>query len=68
MAPFELRNFNLYTLFSIILVLAGIAIYIYWVARYGIAYDIGIYSLAIVFVLGGILGILISLRKTKEEA
>jgi hypothetical protein len=65
---FDIKNFNLKTLFAIIILLAGIALYIGWVAVYGVAYDIGIYSIVIVLVLGGLLGILISLRDVKEEA
>lgn len=68
MAMFNLRNFNLTTIFALIVLIAGIALYIGWVAVYGVAYDIGIYSIVIVLVLGGLLGILISLRETKEEA
>ncbi len=65
---FALKNFNLITLFSLLVLIAGIALYIGWVARYGVVYDIGIYSIVIVLVLGGILGILISLREIKDEA
>jgi hypothetical protein len=68
MAMFELRNFNLKTLFSLIVLLAGVALYISWGIQYGVWYDIGIYSLTIVLVLGGILGMLISLREVKDEA
>jgi len=68
MAMFELKNFNLKTLFSLIVLLAGVALYISWGIRYGVWYDIGIYSLTIVLVLGGILGMLISLREVKDEA
>ena len=65
---FALKNFNMLTLFALILLIAGIALYIYWVVRYGVVYDIGIYSIVIVLVLSGILGILLSLREVEEEA
>jgi hypothetical protein len=64
---FDIKKFNLITLFSIIILLVGIILYVYWVATYGVVYDIGIYSITIVLVLGGLLGILISLRDVKEE-
>jgi len=64
---FDLKNFNWKTLLSLIVVIAGIAMYVGWVARYGVIYDIGIYSIVIVLVIGGILGMLISLREVEEE-
>ena len=63
----DVKNFNLLTIFSILVLLAGLLIYIYWGTRYGVWYDIGIYSLTIVFVIPGIIGILLSLMK-KDEA
>jgi hypothetical protein len=67
MKRIDVKNFNLLTIFSILVLLAGLLIYIYWGIRYGVWYDIGIYSLTIVFVIPGIIGILLSLMK-KEEA
>lgn len=64
---FALKNFNMLTLLALIFLIAGIALYVYWVARYGVVYDIGIYSIVIVLVLSGILGTLISLREVNEE-
>jgi membrane protease YdiL (CAAX protease family) len=52
---------------SIIFLLAGIIHYIYWGTRYGIWYDIGIYSLTIVLVLPGVIGIILSFLDKKEE-
>ncbi|KAA0004970.1 MAG: hypothetical protein DRM99_02930 [Thermoplasmata archaeon] len=65
----NLKKFNLYTVLSILLLLAGISHYIYWGSRYGVWYDIGIYSITIVLVLAGILGILITLieEENKED-
>jgi hypothetical protein len=62
----DIKNFNILTIFSILVLLAGILIYIYWGTRYGVWYDIGIYSLVIVFVLPGIIGILLSLMEKEE--
>jgi len=59
----KLENFNLFTLISVLFLISGIAFYIGWVVTYGVFYDIGIYSITIVFVLGGILGILLTLRE-----
>ncbi len=69
MFKINLKKFNLYTVLSILLLLAGISHYIYWGSRYGVWYDIGIYSITIVLVLAGILGILITLieEENKED-
>ena len=66
MKRIDIKNFNLLTIFSILVLLAGLLIYIYWGTRYGVWYDIGIYSLTIVFVIPGILGILLSLMEKEE--
>jgi hypothetical protein len=66
MKRIDIKNFNLLTIFSILVLLAGLLIYIYWGTRYGIWYDIGIYSLTIVFVIPGIIGILLSLMEKEE--
>jgi hypothetical protein len=62
----DLKNFNILTIFSILVLLAGLLIYVYWGTRYGVWYDIGIYSLTIVFVIPGIIGIILSLIEKKE--
>jgi hypothetical protein len=62
----DIKNFNIFTIFSILVLLAGLLIYIYWGTRYGVWYDIGIYSLTIIFVIPGIIGILLSLMEKKE--
>lgn len=66
MVKINLKNFNVYTILSILFLLAGILHYIYWGARYGIWYDVGIYSITIVLVLPGVLGIILSLLETEE--
>jgi len=62
----NIKNFNFYTILSILVLIAGILLYIDWVIRYGILYDIGIYSLVIVFIIGGIIGFVLSLMKKEE--
>ena len=62
----DLKNFNILTIFSILVLLAGLLIYVYWGTRYGVWYDIGIYSLTIIFVIPGIIGIILSLIEKKE--
>jgi len=64
---FSLSNFNFYTVLSILLIIAGLAHYIYWGVRYGVWLDIGIYSITIVLVLPGLIGFFLSLMDKKEE-
>ena len=63
----SIKNFNIYTVLSILSILGGIIHYIYWGSRYGEWADIGIYSITIVLVISGIIGTLLSLME-KEEA
>ena len=63
----NMKKFNIFTLVSLLLLLAGIMFYIYWGVRFGVWYDIGIYSITIVLVLGGILGAVVSLWEKPEE-
>jgi len=63
----DIKNFNIFTIISILFLLAAIFHYLYWGARYGIWYDIGIYSLTIVMAIPGIIGIFLSLMERKEE-
>ena len=67
MFKINLKNFNLFTILSILFILAGIFLWIYWGLRYGIWYDIGIYSITIVLVLPGLIGFLLSLMEKEEE-
>jgi len=65
----NMKKFNIFTLVSLLLLLGGIIFYIYWGVRFGVWYDIGIYSITIVLVLGGILGTVVSLwEKPKEQS
>ena len=62
------EKFNIFTLISLLLLIAGILFYISWVIRFPNAWaDIGIYSITIIFVLAGLLGILITLYESADE-
>ncbi len=67
MINIDTKNFNVFTILSLLILVTGIVFYIYWVGRYGVWYDIGIYSITIVFVLSGILGTILSLYKKIDE-
>ena len=67
MIKLNFKNFNEYTALSILFLLGGLIHYIYWGIRYGVWYDIGIYSLTIVLVLPGIIGIIFSLLEENEK-
>ena len=67
MIKFNLKNFNIYTILSIFMLLGGFLFYISWGTRYGVWYDIGIYSITIVLILPGIFGLLLTLLDTKKE-
>jgi len=66
MIKLNLKNFNFYTILSILFLLAGLLFYIYWGTRYGVWYDIGIYSIVIVLVIAGIIGIFLTLMEKEE--
>jgi hypothetical protein len=65
----SMKNINAYTIFALIVLIAGLLFYISWGLRYGVWADIGIYSITIVLVLGGLLGAILSLfiEKTEES-
>lgn len=67
MSKINFENINVFTIISLFFLIAGVAFYIYWGSRYGVWYDIGIYSITIVFVLSGILGILLTLLEKNEK-
>ena len=66
MIKLNLKNFNFYTILSILFLLVGILFYIYWGTRYGVWYDIGPYSLVILLVIAGIIGIFLTLMEREE--
>jgi len=61
------KNINAYTIFALIVLIVGVLFYISWGLRYGVWVDIGIYSITIVLVLGGLLGTILSLTMEKTE-
>ena len=63
----SMKNINAYTIFAFIVLIAGILYYIYWGLRYSVWVDIGIYSITIVLVLGGLIGVILSLFLKKPE-
>lgn len=62
----SLKNFNIFTILSILLIIAGLAHYIYWGLRYDVWWDIGIYTLTIMLVLPGIIGFFLTLMEKEE--
>ena len=66
MMKINLKNFNVYTILSILCLLGGLIHWIYWGTRYGEWTDVGIYSITIVLVLAGIVGLLVTLIETEE--
>jgi len=67
MKNIDMKNFSIFTVISLLFLIAGIALYIYWGSRFDVWIDIGIYSITIVFVISGILGMLLSLYEKPEE-
>ena len=67
MLKLNMKNFNVYTILSILFLLGCLLFWISWGITYGVWYDIGIYSVTIVFVVAGIVGIIISLMEKEEE-
>lgn len=65
----SLKNINAYTIIALIVLIAGLLLYITWGLRYNVWVDIGIYSITIVLVLGGLFGTILSLtfEKTEED-
>ena len=65
----SLKNINAYTIMALIVIIAGLLLYITWGLRYNVWVDIGIYSITIILVLGGLLGAILSLtfEKTEED-
>ena len=67
MFKINVKNFNMYTVISLLFLIAGIIHYLYWGIRYGVWDDVGIYSLTIVLVIPGIIGTLVSLMEKEED-
>jgi len=67
MPKINVKNFNVFTVLSLLALIAGIGIYLYWGITFDVWYDIGIYSLTIVLVLPGIIGTILSLMEKTED-
>jgi hypothetical protein len=63
---FSIKNINAYTIFALIVLIAGLLFYITWGLRYGVWADVGTYSITIILVLGGLFGAILSLMMEKE--
>jgi uncharacterized membrane protein len=63
----HLRNFNMYTILSLIFLIAGIALYFVWGMEYNVWADIGIYSITSILVLAGLIGFILSLSLENKE-
>jgi len=67
MIKINMKKFNIFTLISFLFLFAGIIFYLSWGIRFGVWYDIGVYSFSIIFILSGIFGILLTLYESSEE-
>ena len=63
----DIKNVNVFTIISLLLLISGVSFYLYWGATYGVWADIGVYSLTIVLVLFGVFGLLLSLLKKNGD-
>jgi len=63
----DIKQFNEWTILSLIFIIAGLIFWISWGITYGIWADIGVYSLTIVMVLSGLFGLILSLMPSKKE-
>ncbi len=62
----NVKNFSVFTIISLLALIAGITFYLYWGSRYGVWFDIGSYSITIVLILSGVAGTLLSLIGKNE--
>jgi hypothetical protein len=61
----EKMKINGLQVLSFLLLVVGLVFYIAWSTRYNAWLDIGVYSITIVLVLGGLLGLLLNIAKKK---
>ena len=67
MIKINMKNLNVFTILSLMLLLLGIVFYIGWGLRFGVWFDVGIYSVTIFFVLCGILGTVLTLYEKSDK-
>ena len=63
----NIKNINLKTILALLMLIAGILFYISWGIIYGVWADIGIYSITIVLVIPGIIGLFLSILENRTE-
>ncbi len=63
----SIKNINAYTICALIVLFTGLILYITWGLRYNVWTDVGIYSITIVLVLGGLFGTILSMTFEKEN-
>ena len=68
MIKINIRNANIYTVLSLLLLIAGFGFYLYWGVRYGVWIDIGVYALTSLLLLAGLFGLILSLLDKNEES
>ena len=68
MIKINIKNADIYTVLSLLLLIAGIGFYLYWGVRYGFGMDIGVYALTSLLLLAGLFGLILSLLDKNEES
>jgi hypothetical protein len=63
----HLKNFNIYSILALLMIIGGIIFYVIWGMRYNVWTDIGIYSITSVLLLAGLLGFILSLSLEATE-
>jgi hypothetical protein len=63
----DIKKYTYKTVLSLLFVIAGILFYIYWGIAFGVWVDIGIYSVTILFIIGGFLGLLLSVMEDPQK-
>jgi hypothetical protein len=63
----DIKNINAWTIVALIVLIAGLLLYVTWGLRYNVWADIGIYSITIVLVLAGLIGAILSLMLEKKD-
>ncbi|MFO7677365.1 MAG: hypothetical protein R6V50_03160 [Thermoplasmatota archaeon] len=63
----DIKKYTYKTVLSLLFIFTGIVFYIYWGIHFGVWADIGSYSITVLFVIGGILGLLLSVMEHPDE-